>query len=73
MPRFEKGDRVRIDIPDVTDIDHEEYHGRRGEVVRVIEDEVSEITGDDRDNLIFRVILDEGETVDFRRRDLRPP
>jgi len=32
-----------------------------------------EVTGDDRDSLIFRVELDSGVTEDFRWRDLRPP
>lgn len=72
MNRFEPGDRVRIDIPDETDPDHELYHGCHGEVVELLEDDASEITGDDRDSLIYRICLDDGGKVDLRWRDLRP-
>ncbi len=72
MNRFKPGDRVRIDIPDETDPDHGLYHGRHGEVVELLDDDASEITGDDRDSLIYRIRLDDGESVDFRWRDLRP-
>jgi len=72
MNRFKPGDRVRIDIPDKTDPDHELYHGRHGEVVKLLEDDASEVTGDDRDSLIHRIRLDDGERVDLRWRDLRP-
>jgi ribosomal protein L21E len=73
MEQFTKGDRVRVDIPDTTDPDHDRYHGVHGTVVDVLEDEVSEVTGDDRDETIFRVELENGKTADFRWRDLRPP
>lgn len=72
MQRFEEGDRVRIDIPDETDPDFENFHGENGKVVEVIKDDAGVTTGDERDSLIFRVELDEGETADFRWRDLRP-
>jgi len=39
MQHFSKGDRVRIDIPDETDPDHEQYHGVHGHVVRVLTDD----------------------------------
>lgn len=73
MARFTEGDRVRVDIPDETDSDFDEYHGAHGTVTTVLEDDAGEVTGDDRDSLIFRVELDSGVTEDFRRRDLRPP
>ena len=66
MEQFTKGDRVRVDIPDTTDPDHDRYHGIHGTVVNVLEDEVSEVTGDDRNEAIFRVELENGETADFR-------
>lgn len=72
MKRFEPGDRVRVDIPNRDDPDHDEYHDRRGEVVSVIEDAASDVTGDDRDDVIYRVRLDDGDEMDFRWRDLRP-
>lgn len=73
MPRFEKGDRVRVDIPDETDPDHDEFHGEHGTVIDVIEDTAGEATGDDRDSYLFRIELDSGATIDLRWRDLRPP
>jgi ribosomal protein L21E len=72
MTRFEKGDPVRADLPDKSDPDHERYHGRRGEVIEVVEDDAGLETGDERDSVIFRVRLDDGEVADFRWRDLRP-
>lgn len=66
------GDRVRIDIPNETDPDHR-YHGKNGEVIAEIPDSASSMTGNPRDDGIFRVELDVGGTVDVRSRDLRPP
>jgi hypothetical protein len=73
MQRFSKGDPVRVDIPDETDPDHEHYHRSQGTVVAVLEDDAGQTTGDDRDSLLFRVELNDGEIADFRWRDLRPP
>jgi ribosomal protein L21E len=71
--RFTKGDRIRIDIPDETDPDHDEFHGRHGEIVDVLEDDLGKQTGEDCDSYRFRVELDEGDEVMLRWRDLRPP
>jgi len=73
MQRFSESDRVRVDIPDETDPDHERYHGVRGTVVAIISDDAGRATGDERDSLLFRVELEEGSMEDFRWRDLRPP
>lgn len=72
MHLFETGDRVRIDIPDETDADHR-YHGQHGEVIEVVVDDAGEETGDERDAVSYRVVLENGETMYFRWRDLRPP
>lgn len=72
MQRFVVGDTVRIDIPDETDPDHESYHRVQGQVVETIADDGAEVTGDDRDGLLYRVELETGETIDVRWRDLRP-
>lgn len=69
--RFGKGDRVRVDIPNERDPDHD-LHGRHGTVQSVLEDDASALTGDERDNITYRVRLQDGETIDFRWRDLRP-
>lgn len=73
MSGFTTGDRVRVDIPDTTDPDHDRYHGLHGTVVNVLEDDAGETTGDERDATIYRVELENEETTDFRWRDLRPP
>ena len=52
MSGFTTGDRVRVDIPDTIDPDHDRYHGLHGTVVEVLEDDVSEFTDDDRDAVI---------------------
>ena len=73
MQRFSKGDCVRVDIPDETDPDFQEYHGEHGRVVAVLGDDADSLTADVRDAHLYRVAFDSGETVDFRWRDLRPP
>jgi ribosomal protein L21E len=73
MSEFGQGDRVRVDIPDETDPDHERFHGQHGIILRKISDDAGSLTDDDRDSVVYRVELDPGETRDFRRRDLRPP
>jgi len=66
MQRFSEGDRVRVDIPDETDPDHDQYHGVHGQVVTVLTDDAEAITGDERDDGLYRVALNSGETADFR-------
>jgi ribosomal protein L21E len=73
MEQFTEGDRVRVDIPDETDPDHEQYHGEQGTVVASLEDHAEKVTGNERDAVLFRLELESGETADFRWRDLRPP
>lgn len=73
METFDEGDRVRIDIPDEGDIDHN-LHGEHGTVVDVICDDAGATTGRDEDDNIYRVNLDAMDRrVDVRSRDLRPP
>lgn len=69
---FCPGDRIRVDIPDERDLDFEAFHGRHGEVIKVFADDGSAETGDERDEVLYRVRLDDGEQMDFRWRDLRP-
>jgi ribosomal protein L21E len=66
MEQFTDGGRVRVDIPDETDPDHEQYHGEHGTVVASLEDHAEKVTGDCRDRTLFRVELESGETADFR-------
>ncbi|WP_256301706.1 hypothetical protein [Haloarchaeobius salinus] len=70
---IEVGDRVRIDIPDETDPDHDQLHGRYGKIITIFEDDANDVTGDDRDAVLYRIQLDDGTETDVRWRDLRPP
>lgn len=71
--RFEVRDRVRIDIPDETDPDHNRLHDRRGEIITILEDDADDVTGDSREAFLYRVRLDDGTETDVRWRNLRPP
>lgn len=68
--RFDEGDRVRIDIPDEDDPDHE-LHSQHGEITEVLDDDASEVIVKD-DSRLLRVRLDSGNVVDVRVWDLRP-
>ena len=69
--RLEQGTEVRVDIPNRADPDFERYHRRCGTIVATVEDNASELTGDARDDVLYRVKFDDGSTQDFRWRDLR--
>jgi len=73
MSEYDVGDRVRVDIPDETDPDHDQYHGEHGRVVDILEDEAGTLTGDDRDSIIYRVQFSTGEELDLRHQSIRPP
>lgn len=73
MIEFSEGDRVRVDIPDETDVDHQQYHGQHGTIISVLRDDVDETIGDEQDASLYRVEFESGQTMDFRRRDLRLP
>jgi hypothetical protein len=68
-----QGDRVRVDIPDERDPDHQEYHGEHARVVAVLSDDADSVTTDERDAQLYRIAFDSGETADLGCRDLRPP
>lgn len=70
---YQIGDRVRADLPDHTDPDHDVYHGRTGEIIEMLTDDAGTETGDERDSVLYRVEFENGEIADFRWRDLRPP
>lgn len=73
MPGFTVGDRVRVDIPNEVDPDHDRFHGRHGTIVEILEDDAAEETGHEQDAYLFEIEFDSGDTMDFRGRDLRPP
>ncbi len=72
MDRFGIGDKVRVDIPNRQDPDFDRFHGMVGEIADVIQDDAGTESGDERDDTIYRVQFTDGETMDFRWRDLRP-
>jgi hypothetical protein len=73
MEEYSIGDRVRIDIPDESDVDYEEFHGQHGTIISVLQDDASTIISGEEDSQLYRVEFDSGETMDFRLHDLRPP
>ena len=73
MSKYNIGDRVRIDIPDETDPDHDRYHGEHGRIVDILEDEAGTLTSDDRDSVIYRIQFSAGEELDLRHQSIRPP
>jgi ribosomal protein L21E len=73
MSEYDIGDRVRVDIPDETDPDHDRYHGEHGQIMDILEDEAGMLTGDDRDSIIYRVQFSTGEELDLRHQSIRPP
>lgn len=59
-------------IPEEDDPDHH-YHGEVGEVIDILEDELSGLTGNQEDDLLYTVEFDDetlGE-MDFRYDDLK--
>lgn len=73
MEQFTQGDRVRVDIPDESDIDYEQFHGQHGTIISILRDDSGTVTDREQDSQLYRVEFDSGETMDFRRHDLRPP
>ena len=73
MSQYDVGDRVRIDIPDETDPDHEQYHSEHGQISDILEDEAGSFTGEEQDSIIYRIQLDNGDNIDVRHRAIRPP
>lgn len=72
MSVLEIGDRVRVDIPDVNDPDHDRLHESVGTVTGILEDDAGASTGDYRDSYLYIVELDALGEEHFRWRDLRP-
>lgn len=73
MKRFEVGDRIRVDIPNEDDPDHDRLHRAHGTIVDILEDDAGQETGDRRDSYLYSVEMDDGDIEHLRWRDLRPP
>ena len=69
---YQVGDRVRVQIADPSDPDHR-YHGETGRIEEVLEDDLSGVTGDSRDDFLYRVEFDDESLgrMSFRHHDLR--
>ncbi len=72
VSQFSIGEEVRIDIPDKTDPDFEEYHGRSGQVVNIFRDNLRMATERSSDGFLYTIRFDDGTTQSFREKDLRP-
>lgn len=73
MTRFTVGSRVRIDIPDETDPDHDRYHGEEGIIQETRTDDAALETGRAIDSIEYLVRLEDlSEEMWFRERDIRP-
>lgn len=68
---FEKGDRVRVDLPDNGN-SKINLHRKSGTVKAVIEDGSDESTKGTDDRFVYRVELDNCMCREFRARDLTP-
>jgi ribosomal protein L21E len=68
---FKKGDRVKIVIDKIDPDMH--YHGKEGEIVDIEFDDAGSVTGNPKDNFMFKVELENGKVPDihFRRNDLK--
>lgn len=71
MQRFCGGDGVRVDIPEVDGPDFEEFHGRRGVGVDVMNDDTGRETSDVTDSAFYTVDFPDGSNLGFRWRNFR--
>ena len=73
MTEFSTGETVRIDIPDETDPDHDAYHGEHGQVIEIVEGEITTITGEQVEEIRYRIRLRDGEELELPAYSIRPP
>ena len=72
MKQFKIGDRVRVDIPEKDDPDHERLRQKHGTVLEILEDNAGQETGDVRNSYLFSVEIDDDSIENLRWRGLRP-
>jgi hypothetical protein len=68
------GDEVQVYIPKADDPDHQ-YHGEVGEIVDVLDDQLSELSGNPSRGELYTIKFEDTElaTADFRYDDLEKP
>lgn len=68
---YQVDDRFRVLIPDTTDPDRR-YHGEVGRIAEILHDDLGGVTGDPRDNLLYRVAFEDAALgrMSFRHHDL---
>jgi len=68
------GDEVQVYIPRGDDPDHH-YHGKTGEVVDKLEDQLSETTGNPSGGYLYTIKFNDSDLqpADFRYNDLQTP
>ena len=67
--KYDIGDEVVVEIPNEKDPDHC-YHGEIGEVIDILEDDLSDITEDTKDDYLYTVELENDVSHGFRYSDL---
>lgn len=74
MVEYSEGDQVEVYIPTPDDPDHR-YHGKTGEIVGVLEDDLADVTSNPSRGHLYTVAFDDPEldTIDFRYDDIHPP
>ena len=72
--KYDIGDRVEAYIPKVDDPDRR-YHGKKGEVVEVLEDGLSQALDTPDRGFIYTIEFDDPDlgSADFRSSDLEKP
>lgn len=73
MPDYHAGDRVKIDLPNESNPNHDPYHEEHGTIVDSLEDDSNTLGGDEQDSNIYRIHLDAGEKLEIRHLVIRPP
>lgn len=69
---YQKGDHVKLILDKERSPDNH-LHGKTGEIINVEFDDADTITGNSKDNFIYKIKLDNGKVPDihFRRHDLK--
>jgi len=69
---YNVGDRVKLLLDKERSPDNQ-WHGATGEIIDIQFDDAGTVTGDTKDNFMYKIRLDDGTVPDihFRRKDLK--